>query len=71
MTNVRNSAEAEAKKLQAKTQAAGQRASDSWSDVQSSWNAHLAKARKDMAHQQGRVQRRQRRGPRSVGRGRR
>ena len=50
VTNVRDSAEAEAKKLQAKTQAAGQRASDDWSDVQNSWNAHLAKARKDMAH---------------------
>jgi hypothetical protein len=34
--------------VQAKTQAAGQRASDSWSDVQDSWNAHLAKARKDV-----------------------
>jgi hypothetical protein len=51
VTNVRDSAEAEAKKLQAKTQAAGQRARDDWSDVQNSWNAHLAKARKDMAHQ--------------------
>jgi hypothetical protein len=48
VTHVRESAEAEAKKLQAKTQAAGQRASDSWSDVQASWNAHLAKARKDV-----------------------
>ena len=50
VTNVRDSAEAEAKKLQAKTQAAGQRARDDWSDVKNSWNAHLAKARKDMAH---------------------
>jgi hypothetical protein len=50
VTNVRESAEAEAKKLQAKTQAAGQRASDDWSDVQNSWNAHLAKSRRDMAH---------------------
>jgi hypothetical protein len=48
VTNVRNSAEAEAKKLQAKTQAAGQRASDSWGDVQTSWNAHLAKARRNV-----------------------
>ena len=64
ITNVRDSAEAEAQKLQAKTQAAGQRASDDWEDVQNSWNAHLAKARADMSPQQGRVQRGQRRGPR-------
>jgi len=48
VTDVRDSAEAGAKKLQAKTQAAGQRVSDDWSDVQTSWNAHLAKARKDL-----------------------
>jgi hypothetical protein len=48
MTNVRNSADAEATKLQAKTQAAGQQASDSWDDVQRSWNAHIAKARRDV-----------------------
>ena len=48
VTSVRNSADAGAKKLQAKTQAAGQKASDDWDDVQRSWSAHIAKARKDI-----------------------
>jgi len=48
VTGARDSAEAEAKRLEAKTQAAGKKASDSWDDIQRSWNAHIAKARQDM-----------------------
>jgi hypothetical protein len=48
VTSVRDSSEAEAKKLQARRQAADQRVSDSWGDVLVSWNAHLAKTRKDL-----------------------
>ena len=50
VTGVRASAEAGAKKFQTQTQAAGQKASDSWNDVQRSWNAHMDKARKDIDH---------------------
>jgi hypothetical protein len=48
VTSARDSANAGAKELQAKTDAAGQQVSDSWADVQRSWGAHVAKARKDV-----------------------
>ena len=48
MTSARDLANAGAKELQAKTDAAGQQVSDSWADVQRSWSAHVAKARKDV-----------------------
>jgi hypothetical protein len=49
VSDVRESADAEAKKFQARTKAAGQQASDSWAGVQQSWDAHIAKARADVA----------------------
>jgi hypothetical protein len=48
VTTVRDSANAGAMKLEARTKAAGQQVSDSWSDVQRSWSAHIAKARNDV-----------------------
>ncbi|HET9085483.1 MAG TPA: hypothetical protein VFN41_13865 [Candidatus Limnocylindrales bacterium] len=45
------SAEAEAKKVQQRAQAASDQVSDTWRDVQKTWNAHVAKVRDDV-HQQ-------------------
>ena len=45
------SAEAEAKKVQQRAQAASDQVSETWRDVQKTWNAHVAKVRDDV-HQQ-------------------
>jgi len=43
VNNVRASAEAEGKKVQAQAQQASTEMSATWNDVQRSWNAHLDK----------------------------
>ena len=46
--NVRASAEAEGKKVQAQAQQARTEMSATWDDVQRSWNAHLSKVKSDI-----------------------
>jgi hypothetical protein len=48
MDSVRASAETEATKLKASVANASADASASWNDVQTSWNAHIAKVRSDV-----------------------
>jgi len=45
---VRASAESEGHKLQTEAKTTGAQMASSWDDVQQSWNAHLAKVRKDV-----------------------
>jgi hypothetical protein len=47
VSSVQASAEAGAKKIQTQAQAAKGNVSDSWNDVQQSWNAHIAKVKAD------------------------
>jgi hypothetical protein len=51
VNDVQASAEAEAKKVQQRAQAAGDHVSDTWKDVQTSWSAHVAKVRADLERQ--------------------
>jgi hypothetical protein len=48
VADVRASAEAGAKNLEAQSKVAGQEVAEGWADVQRSWNARMAKARKDV-----------------------
>jgi hypothetical protein len=47
VSTVQASAEAGAKKIQSQAQAASANVSDTWNDVQTSWNAHIAKVKAD------------------------
>jgi hypothetical protein len=48
MDSVRASAESEATKLKAQAQNASADAAATWNDLQTSWNAHIAKVRSDV-----------------------